>query len=143
MADVTTAGPTATDSKTSAAKTRTVVLVGHCGPDSSFLRMAVTGAVPGTKVLMADSDAELDRALEAGADLLLLNRVLDFGFEESRGVALMGRIRQRRPQQRMMMVSNYPDVQQEAEAAGALPGFGKREIGSAKVRERIAAALAD
>jgi hypothetical protein len=40
-----------------------------------------------------------------------------------------------------MMISNYPEAQQAAESAGALPGFGKREIGSAKVKERISAAL--
>src|SRR3712207_6250286 len=89
---------------TSAAKprTKTVVLVGHCGPDSSFLRMAVSGAAPGTRVFMADSDEQLAEALKGGPDLLLLNRVMDWGFEERDGVALVKRIRDQYPRQRVM-----------------------------------------
>ncbi len=123
---------------------KVVALVGHCGPDSSYLRMAVTGAVPGVRVLMIDSDADLDGAVESGdVDLFMLNRKMDFGFEEEDGLTLLQQIRQRRPEQRVMMISNYPETQQAAEAAGALPGFGKREIGSAKAKERISAALAE
>ncbi len=41
----------------------------------------------------------------------------------------------------MMLVSNYPDAQAAAVANGALPGFGKREIGSPRVIELIKGAL--
>ena len=103
-----------------------------------------TGAVPGVRVLMIDSDADLDGAVESDdVDLFMLNRKMDFGFEEEDGLTLLQQIRQRRPEQRVMMISNYPETQQAAEAAGALPGFGKREIGSAKAKERISAALAE
>jgi hypothetical protein len=40
-----------------------------------------------------------------------------------------------------MLVSNYPDAQAAAVAAGALPGFGKRELGSARIPELIRSAL--
>jgi hypothetical protein len=42
-----------------------------------------------------------------------------------------------------MLVSNYADAQQAAVAAGALPGFGKREIGTPKVKELLRSALAE
>lgn len=119
-----------------------VALVGHCGPDSSFLRMAVSGSAPGTRVVMLDSDEELEAALGAGEiDLLMLNRRLGFGFEVEDGIELLRRIKQARPQQKVMIISNYAEAQQAAESAGALPGFGKREIGSTKARERITAAV--
>jgi CheY-like chemotaxis protein len=121
---------------------KVVALVGHCGPDSSYLRMAVSGAAPGARVVMVDSDEDLEAALGEGEiDLVMLNRKLDFGFEESDGIKLLERIKSLRPAQKLMMISNYPEAQQAAESAGALPGFGKREIGSAKVKERISAAL--
>ena len=120
---------------------KVVALVGHCGPDSSFLRMAVTSAVPGTRVVMVDSEQDLSQALQEGVDLLLLNRRLDYGFEDDDGVEIVRRIKTQKPDQRVMMVSNYPETQIAAESAGALPGFGKREIGSARVKDRIAAAL--
>lgn len=118
-----------------------IALVGHCGPDSSYLRMAVSKADRGTQVLMADDEQELKRALDEGVDLLLLNRVLDYGFPEQEGVDLIRRLRQNHPQVRTMLVSNYPDAQAAAVAAGALPGFGKREMGSPRVAELIKEAL--
>ena len=119
----------------------TVALVGHCGPDSSFLRMAVSGAAPGAKVLMADSEKELDDVLGQSPDLLLFNRVMEVGFAEREGINLMKRVKETRPEQRVIMVSNYAETQEAAEAAGAMPGFGKRDIGSAKCKQRLAAAL--
>ena len=125
-----------------ASTTKVVALVGHCGPDSSFLRMAVSGAAPGTRVVMVDSDQELEAAMaEASLDLLMLNRKLDWGFADGDGMELLRRIKRERPEQKVMMISNFPEAQQAAESAGALPGFGKREIGSPKVKERILAAL--
>src|SRR4051794_69434 len=120
-----------------------VALVGHCGPDTSYLRMTVGKAGRDIQVLSADDDDELRRLLEAGVDLLLLNRQLDFGFDEREGVALIRRLRQAYPHVKTMLVSNYPDAQQAAVLAGALPGFGKREIGTPRVPEMIRAALAD
>src|SRR5437588_11921476 len=111
-----------------------VVLVGHCGPDSSFLRIAVSKVGRDVQVVSADDSAELNQLLDAdGVDLLLLNRQLDYGFDQDEGVALIPKLREKYPQLKLMLVSNYPEAQAAAVAAGALPGFGKREIGSARV----------
>ena len=58
-----------------------VALVGHCGPDSSYLRMAVSKALRDAKVVAADDDSELKQLLTDGVDLLLFNRILDYGFK--------------------------------------------------------------
>jgi hypothetical protein len=118
-----------------------VVLVGHCGPDSSFLRIAVSRAGKDVQIIAADDRDELKRALECGADLLLLNRTLDFGFDEHEGVQVIRNLRQRYPQVKMMLVSNYPEAQAAAVAEGALPGFGKRELNTSRVPELIREAL--
>ena len=118
-----------------------IALVGHCGPDSSYLRMAVGNAIKGAKVLMIDDDEDLTRAVNDGVDLLLFNRVLEFGFTADMGVDLIKRFRQEHPDLKMMLVSNYADAQQAAVDAGALPGFGKREIGTPKVTEMLKGAL--
>ena len=119
-----------------------VALIGHCGPDSSYLRLAVTRAQKDVKVVMADDAEELQRVIDEGVDLLLFNRVLDYGFSEDEGVAVMRGLRAKHPELKMMLVSNYPESQAEAVAAGALPGFGKREIGTPRVTELIREALA-
>jgi two-component system chemotaxis response regulator CheY len=118
-----------------------IVLVGHCGPDSSYLRITVGKACPGAQVLAADDDATLGRHLGDGVDLLLLNRQLDYGFDESEGVDLLKRLRAIYPNLKAMLVSNYPDAQAAAVAEGALPGFGKRELGSPRVAALIRDAL--
>ena len=118
-----------------------IALVGHCGPDSSFLRIAVSKAERDAMILSVDDDSDLKRALDEGVDLLLLNRQLDYGFDTHEGVALLRKIRAKYPGVKAMLVSNYPDAQAAAVAEGALPGFGKREIGSPRVNELLREAL--
>jgi two-component system, chemotaxis family, chemotaxis protein CheY len=125
-----------------AAVTKKVVLVGHCGPDSSYLRMAVMSADKGLQVLMADDMDELEALLkDRHADLLLLNRELSWGFHDMGGVDLIRKLRHLHPDVKMMLVSNYPDAQAAAVAAGGMPGFGKREIGTPRVGQVIRDAL--
>ena len=119
-----------------------VVLVGHCGPDSSYLRMAVQKALSDVTIIMSDDDDELRKLIAGGVDLLLVNRTLDYGFACEGGAELIRHLRADHPTLRAMLVSNYPEAQAEAIAAGALPGFGKREIGSPRVGQVIRDALA-
>ena len=118
-----------------------IALVGHCGPDSSYLRIAVSKAERDVQVLSVDDDSDLKRALDGGVDLLLLNRQLDYGFDEREGVDLIRKLRAKYPGVKTMLVSNYPDAQAAAVAEGALPGFGKREIGTPRVAELLREAL--
>ena len=118
-----------------------IALVGHCGPDSSYLRMAITTAVKGAQVTMADDQTELQRIVDEGADLLLFNREMPMGFDDNEGVPLIRRFKASHPQLKVMLISNYPDAQAAAVQAGALPGFGKREIGTPRVTELLREAL--
>src|SRR6266550_3518158 len=118
-----------------------VLLVGHCGPDNSYMRMVVRSADPGAQVVMADDQRELRAALDQGVDLILFNRELGYGFDEEYGVDVIKYLKSNYPSLKMMLVSNYPEAQQEAIAAGALPGFGKREIGSRRVVDLLRDAL--
>lgn len=120
-----------------------VLLVGHCGPDSSALKMAVKSAGSGVTILSADDQGELRNALDGGVDLILFNRELGYGFDVRYGVDVIQYLRGNYPTLRMMLVSNYSDAQSAAVAAGALPGFGKRELGSQRVANLLKDALAD
>jgi len=123
---------------------RMVGLVGHCPPDAAYLRLAVMKAVknaPDVQVVAVDDQAELEKLLPQGVDLLLINRQLEYGFVSEHGVELIRRLRARYPGLKMMLVSNYRDAQEAASLAGALPGFGKREIGSPRVTQLLRAAL--
>lgn len=114
-----------------------VVLVGHCGPDSAYLKMTVRGAGKEIEVLSADSQEDLDAVLEKTPDLLLLNRELGYGFADGMGVDMIGRLKKSHPEIKTMLVSNYPEAQAAATAAGGVPGFGKRELGTPRVAELL------
>lgn len=118
-----------------------VVLVGHCGPDSSFLKSAVRRADAAAEVVVASGMEQLQQQLDQGADLILFNRILDYGYEEEEGVALMSKLTKKYPFTRMVMVSNYEDARQAAVKAGGWPGFGKREIGTERVTQLLRDAL--
>jgi hypothetical protein len=123
------------------AKNVKVALVGHCGPDSSYLRMVIGQAAKGAQVLMADDDQELQDVLAQDVDLLLFNRELGYGFTHKMGVDAIKHLRGLNKDLKMMLVSNYAEAQAAAVANGALPGFGKREIGSPRVIEVLKAAI--
>jgi len=117
-----------------------VLLVGHCGPDTHMLRSAVRRALPEAEVVSVLTQKELETN---AADLLLVNRVLDGSFETSSGVDLIRKVASRRAGEHpaMMLISNYSDAQDEARAAGALPGFGKREVNAQATASLLREAL--
>jgi DNA-binding NarL/FixJ family response regulator len=121
--------------------TKKVVLIGHCGPDSSYLRLAVSRARRDAQVVVVEDQQEMEQAIQRGVDLLLLNRVLDYGFDQTDGAEVIRKLRAAHPELKMMLVSNYADAQADAVAAGALPGFGKRDIGTDRVTNLIREAL--
>jgi hypothetical protein len=123
--------------------TKKVLLVGHCGPDASYLRQAIKSAAGDVQVTNAEDDASLFKALEAGVDLILFNRELGYDFQTDSGVGMIQLLRQSYENLKMMLVSNEPEAQAAAVAAGAFPGFGKRQIGKPEVRELLKAALAE
>ena len=119
-----------------------ILLVGHCGPDGSYLRSAVRAALGDVRFLQANDNAQLQKSLVDGVDLALFNRDLGYDLDPATGVEMIGALRAQYPALRMMLVSNHPDAQAAAVAAGAQPGFGKRQIGTPRVTEAIRAALA-
>jgi hypothetical protein len=124
------------------ASAKRIVLVGHCGPDSYSLRSAVSRMVPGAAVVFANDERALAGELPT-ADLLLVNRLLDGEYSAATGVDLIRAVGaaggSKRPA--MMLVSNLPEAQAEAQAAGAAPGFGKRDAYSEEAGQRVRAAL--
>ncbi len=112
-----------------------VLLVGHCGPDTWALKSWVERTLKDLPVQTVSDEADLEHA--DGDTLLLINRVLDGGFDEDEGVDLIRRLNERPNPPLMMLVSNYADAQGDAEDAGALPGFGKSDLGSPQATRRL------
>lgn len=119
---------------------RTVHLVGHCGPDTFMLTNAIRRALPGVEIASANSTGDVTAAL-ATSSLLLVNRILDGGFENESGIGLIRALAGGDDGPAIMLISNFDDAQQEAEAAGAMPGFGKSDMGSPEANAKLVAAM--
>jgi CheY-like chemotaxis protein len=104
-----------------------------------------------TRFLAEHFGAEVDRAhtkddalrlvKEARYDLILVNRLLD--VDQTPGVEVIRALKEDEAYAEIpvMLVSNYPDAQQEAVEAGAEPGFGKAEFEREETVQRLAAVL--
>jgi DNA-binding NarL/FixJ family response regulator len=117
-----------------------ILLVGHCGVDGPRLQREIASQLGSAEALRINSMDDLEEACAKGADLLLVNRE-PVGFSPLMGVDLIRQLHEEYPDQKAILVSDHADAQQEAAAAGALPGFGKADIGSPKFTETIRSAL--
>jgi two-component system chemotaxis response regulator CheY len=121
---------------------RRVLSVGQCGFDHGKISRHL-GNVFGVQVLGADTFDEALTVLRCERfDLVLVNRVSD--LDGARGLDLI-RAMKAHPALAgvpVMLVSNYPDVQKEAQAIGALAGFGKGDLTSEQTTARLRAVLA-
>jgi two-component system, chemotaxis family, chemotaxis protein CheY len=114
-----------------------VLSIGQCGPDHYSIAWTLRSEF-GAEVVPAQDAAEAEMLLAKGEFVLVLvNRVLD--SDRSSGMEIVKKLRESPTQSRIpvMLVSNYPDAHQQAVAHGALPGFGKAELGDADVIERL------
>lgn len=115
---------------------RKVALVGHCGPDSFLLVHAIRSAVPGVEVIKNTEEKDL---WGSGAELLLVNRVLDGFYDDEKGLRIIEEAASKGVP--AMIISNYQEAQDAALAAGGVTGFGKTDVRSDKARIAIRTAL--
>lgn len=120
-----------------------VLDVGQCAPDHAAIRRLVQGTF-GAEVVQADRLDDALAALRSAAlrresfDLVLINRKLDVDYSD--GIEILQAIKtdSALASTPVMLVTNYPEHQQAAIAAGAEPGFGKAELSLPATRARLA-----
>lgn len=129
-------------SENSSSSRNGVALIGHCGPDSWMLKSMVKRTLPDAKIVMINSEGDLQKHLPS-LRVLLVNRILDGRFESEQGVDLIRSVAaQPESPPVSLLISNFADAQQDAEAAGAKRGFGKSELNSLTASERLQSAFA-
>jgi two-component system chemotaxis response regulator CheY len=119
-----------------------VLSVGQCGYDHSRLTRFLHDSF-GAHVEQADTaDEALDALRARSFRLVLVNRVLD--GEGSSGLDLIRAIKADASLSNVptMLVSNYAEAQEQAVSNGAVPGFGKADLGRPRSLEALAAVLA-
>jgi len=118
-----------------------VVLIGHCGADQSMLSLAVRHAVGDEISIDMVNDGDELSAFALSDSLLLVNRQLDGQFGVDSGVQLIRQLCDQQDPPIAILISNYPDAQQEAIAVGAQRGFGKSQLGDPATLDLIRHAI--
>ncbi len=108
-----------------------VLDVGQCNPDHRGIRRMLTQHfdVDVDRVMFVD-DA-MDQLARHDYQLVLINRLIfDDGAD---GAELIRRMKGNEKTEAIpvMLISNYQDAQDRAVGAGAVPGFGKAQLGDA------------
>jgi CheY-like chemotaxis protein len=114
-----------------------VLDVGQCAMDHGAIRRYLETGFQANVTQAHDADDALEALSGAGFDLVLINRVLD--SDGSDGLEIVRRIKSdpRLSATPVMLVTNFPEYQQQAIAAGAEPGFGKASLQQPATRERL------
>ena len=109
------------------ADSKTIVLVGHCGPDMFMLKSAIGRFVPGAPIETVNDAKTLNDYRNPGA-VLLVNRELDGEFSTPSGIELIREVCAGDDPPAAVLISNFEEAQAQAVEAGASEGFGKSEL---------------
>ena len=118
-----------------------VLDVGQCGPDHSSIRSYLTRNFDCEVVQVDDAAGALAELKDGQFDLVLVNRKLDCDYSDGIDVIRALKADSNAASVPVMLVTNYPEHQEAAIAAGGIRGFGKLEFGKPETRERIAELL--
>ncbi len=123
---------------------KTILDIGNCNADHSFLNSMLQKNFAGTQLLRAHRlDDALSALQENEVDLILINRLLDVDGSEGMQILQHLKADSELQQTPVMLITNFDEHQQTAIQAGAVQGFGKSGLLSEETRQAIAAALGE
>lgn len=114
-----------------------VLSVGQCVPDSSSLTRFLTSHFD-VKIDQADVENDtIEKLKSTEYDLVLINRKLDADYSD--GIELIQKIKATSDvkQSPLMLVSNYPEYQEQAVEVGAVYGIGKDQYRDPQTAARL------
>jgi CheY-like chemotaxis protein len=115
-----------------------VLSVGQCSVDHAAISKLIQGQF-GAEIVTADSAAEALATLgKSKFDLVMVNRKLDADYSDGLEIIRAIKADPKLSSTPCMLVTNYPEHQQAAVAAGAERGFGKQGYHLPETHERLA-----
>lgn len=120
-----------------------VLSMGQCAADGPMIASMLRQHFDAETTSVA-TEADAARLLrERGFDLVLVNRILD--ADGASGLEVLQHLKSDEMLRHVpvMLVSNFADAQQQAVAAGALPGFGKAALHDPETVARLRKVLGE
>jgi len=123
--------------------TKKVLSVGNCSYDYGTIQGLIRAHFDVDMAAASSHEEALDMLRRGRFDLTLVNRKL--AYDNADGVELIERIKAdpRLADRPVMLLSNYPEAQQAAVAAGAEPGFGKAQLDRPETVAKLAPFLVE
>jgi len=115
-----------------------VLDIGQCSFDHGAIRRLLDREFSADVARADGLDDAMVQLRSKPFDLVLINRKLD--ADDSDGIDVLHAIQADRALAAVpiMLVTNYPEHQAAAIAAGAVPGFGKADLETPATREKLA-----
>lgn len=118
-----------------------VLDVGNCGPDHVAIKRLIEPRF-GAQVLQSHgADDTLALLAKHQFDLVLVNRKLDQDYSDGLEIIKQIKSRPEFTSLPVMMITNYPEHQELAVAAGATYGFGKLQFNATETLDKLKAVL--
>lgn len=121
--------------------TKAVLDVGNCDPDHNAIKRMLTKEYD-VEVLRCHHWQDTAKVLgERAVDLILINRKLDVDYSD--GMEILKELKKSAAFRDIpvMIITNYPEHQDAAIAAGAEPGFGKLQFSEPETHRRLSRIL--
>lgn len=118
-----------------------VLDVGQCDHDHGRIRAYLSQNFQ-VEIDRAEAWADAEARLrQAAYDLVLVNRKLDADYSDGIEIVRQLKADPALAEIPVMLVTNFPEHQDEAVAAGAVRGFGKLEYGKPETFQKLSAVL--
>jgi CheY-like chemotaxis protein len=114
-----------------------VLDVGNCSLDHGAIRSLLERTFQAEVVQAHGQDDALNLLAQQTFDLVLVNRKLDQDYSDGLDVIAAIKAQPEHAAIPCMLITNYPEHQQAAIAAGCEPGFGKKTLWDPATHERL------
>ena len=120
---------------------KTVLDVGNCNPDHAASTAMLKRHFQ-VEILRADQHSDMLNCLGSQpVDLILINRKLDIDYSDGIEILRYLKSNSNYASIPVMLITNYPEHQQQAMALGAELGFGKLELNKPETHQKLAKVL--
>ena len=115
--------------------------VGQCNPDHNAIARFLNSLFECKIIRISTTEEAIESLKEEKVDLVLVNRKLDMDYTD--GMILIEKMQKDLILKDIpvMLISNYPEYQEEAMKLGARRGFGKSELQLEESKNRVANVL--
>lgn len=121
--------------------TKRVLDIGNCSVDHGAIRGMLEQQFGVEVVQCHGSEDSFDTLRHGQFDLVLVNRKLDQDYSDGLDIIQALKADPDLAPLPVMLVTNYPEYQEQAVAAGALPGFGKKQLYTEETQQRLTEVL--